>query len=113
MENNLMRFMNWTGFGKSDPELQVADYIATRLNDHERGPQVWLHPEDARARMLVSGEIARVVGPRGQQVAQVVIDDAVPQFACVLRDVPGVDISEIVRVHKPDLDTPPSKRSFG
>lgn len=111
-----MRFTRSEGvpqLGSFDPELRVAGYIATRLSDPERGPQVRLHPQDARVRMLVDGEIARVAGPRGQQVAEVVIDDTVAQYSCVLRDVPGVDLSETVRVYKPDLDTPPSKRSFG
>ena len=109
-----MRFSQSAGIpqlGSFDPELRVVGYIATRLSDAERGPQVRLNPADARLRLLVDGELARVYGPRRQQIAQVVIDDTVAPYTCVLRDLPGVDLAESVRVSKPDLDTPPSQRT--
>jgi anaerobic selenocysteine-containing dehydrogenase len=112
-----MRFSQSSGIpqlASFDPELRVVMYIATHLSDPERGPQVRLSPADARVRLLVNGELARVHGPRRQQVvAQVLIDERLAEHTCVLRDIPGVDLSEAVRVSKPDLDTPPSKRTFG
>ena len=88
------------------PELRVIDYVATRKDDPERGPQVRLSSVDARFRLLADGELAWVRGTRGQQLAEVVIDDTIPQHTCGLRDIPGVLAAESVRVVKPDLDTP-------
>ena len=85
--------------------LRVAGFIGTRLSDLERGPQVRMHPEDARARLLVDGELAWVYGPRRQELATVAIDDTVPRGDVVLRDIAGASPSEIVRVVKPDLDS--------
>lgn len=84
--------------------LRVARLIATRMSDAERGPLVMLHPEDARARLLVDGELAWVYGPRRHELATVRIDDGVTFGEVVLRDVAGASPSEIVRVIKPDLD---------
>ena len=50
-------------------------------------------------------------GPRGQQIAELVVDDEVPEHACVLRDIPSVSVGDTVRVVKPDLDTPRSSRT--
>ena len=85
--------------------LRVAGFIATRLRDPARGPQVRLAPDDATDRLLVEGELAWVHGPRRQQLAEVVIDPDVKRGDVVLRDVAGVSPSEIVRVVKPDLDS--------
>ena len=87
--------------------LRVERFIASRRDDAERGPQVRLRADDARYRMLIDGELALVEGPRGQQLAQVRIDDTVPRGGVVVRDVGGVSPSEIVYVMKPDLDAPP------
>ena len=87
--------------------LRVEGFIATRRDDLERGPQVRLRADDARYRLLTDGELALVEGPRGQQLAQVRIDDTVPRGGVVVRDVGGVSPSEIVYVMKPDLDAPP------
>lgn len=89
-----------------DPELRVVGYVATHASDAERGPQIRLHPADARRRALTDGELVWVRGPRGQQVAQLLVDDTVAEHSCVLRDVAGVTLSEAVRVSKPDLDSP-------
>lgn len=86
-------------------------YVATRMDEPERGPQIRLNPADARVRLLVDGELAWVVGPRGQQLAAVVVDEGVREHECVLRDVPGVTLAEAVRVTKPDLDAPPRTRA--
>ncbi|MEO7218845.1 MAG: hypothetical protein ABI026_11680 [Gemmatimonadaceae bacterium] len=101
-------------FGKSSPpsldgfqpELRVIEYIATRKDETARGPQVRLSGVAARFRLLSEGELAWVRGARRQQLAEVVIDDTIPQHACILRDVPGVLAAESVTVVKPDLDTP-------
>ena len=101
-------------FGKSSPprlngfqpELRVIEYRATRKHETERGPQVRLSGVDARFRLLSDGELAWVRSARGQQLAQVVTDDTIPQHACILRDIPGVLAAESVTVVKPDLDTP-------
>ena len=85
--------------------LRVAQFIGTRVSDAERGPQVRLSPEDARNRLLVDGELAWVYGPRRQELATVVVDEAVKRGDVVLRDIAGASPSEIVRVVKPDLDS--------
>jgi anaerobic selenocysteine-containing dehydrogenase len=85
--------------------LRVAAFIGTRASDPERGPQVRLSPEDARARLLTDGELAWVHGPRRQELATVVVDEQVNRGDVVLRDIVGAAPSEIVRVVKPDLDS--------
>jgi hypothetical protein len=95
--------------------LRVARFVATKASDAERGPMVMLHPSDARARLLVDGELAWVYGPRRHDLATVRIDteDSLRLGDVVLRDIAGASPSEIVRVVKPDLDTrgrrPPGK----
>ena len=84
--------------------LRVTQFIATRTGDQARGPAVFMHPDDARKRLLTDGELARVYGPRRQELATVHIDDSIPAGDVVLRDVMGASPSEIVRVVKPDLD---------
>lgn len=88
------------------PELRVIEYVATTRDEPERGPQVRLSPADAKLRLLSDGELAWVQGARGQQLAELIIDDSIPQHSCALRDVPGVVLSESVCVLKPDLDSP-------
>jgi len=85
--------------------LRVSQFIATRMSDKERGPQVRLNPEDARARLLVDGELAWVYGPRRQELATVMVDESVTRGDVVLRDIAGASPSELVRVVKPDLDS--------
>ncbi len=85
--------------------LRVARLIATRSGDDDRGPAVWLHPDDARSRLLLEGELAWVYGPRRHELATVHIDDELKKGDVVLRDVIGASPSEIVRVIKPDLDS--------
>jgi hypothetical protein len=89
-----------------NPPLQVVGFLGTRRGDPERGPQVRLRGDEAALRMLSDGEMAWVQGPRRQELATVVIDNAVPKGGVVLRDVPGLAVSEIVRLQKPDMDTP-------
>ncbi len=87
-----------------NPPLQVVGFVGTRRGDADRGPQVRLRAEEAALRMLIDGELAWVQGPRRQELATVVIDDAVPKGGVVVRDVAGAGVSEIVRLVKPDLD---------
>jgi anaerobic selenocysteine-containing dehydrogenase len=84
--------------------LRVAGLLATRTTDSERGPLVRMHPDDARTRLLVNGELAWVYGPRRHELAEVRVDTGVPRGDVMLRDVLGAAPSEIVRVIKPDLD---------
>lgn len=86
-------------------ELRVAELIATRSGDAERGPMVLMNPRDARNRLLNDGELAWVYGPRRHELATVVLDERVQVGDVVLRDILGASPSEIVRVIKPDLDT--------
>ena len=85
--------------------LRVAQFIGTRMSDPDRGPQVRLSPDEARARLLVDGELAWVYGPRRQELATVVVDETVKRGDVVLRDIAGASPSELVRVVKPDLDS--------
>ena len=85
--------------------LRVATFVGTRASDAERGPQVRLNPDEARARLLVDGELAWVQGPRRQELATVVVDESIRRGDCGLRDVAGASVSELVRVTKPDLDS--------
>ncbi len=88
--------------------MRVAHLHATRVTDAERGPQVRMNGNEAAARMLVDGELVVVEGPRRQQLATLVVDDALPRGDVALRDVAGASPSEIVYVIKPDLDAPPT-----
>jgi len=85
--------------------LRVSELIATRSGDTERGPAVFMHPTDARERLLNDGELAWVYGPRRHELATVMLDEMVTEGDVVLRDVIGASPSEVVRVIKPDLDT--------
>ncbi|MGQ0647888.1 MAG: hypothetical protein ACT4P7_09975 [Gemmatimonadaceae bacterium] len=90
---------------RSNPPLHVVGFHATRRGEAERGPQVRVSGEEARARLLSDGELAWVEGPRRSELATVIIDDAVPRGGAVLRDISGVSVSEVIRLQKPDYDT--------
>lgn len=92
-----------------NPPLQVVGFMGTRRGDPERGPQIRLSGTEAALRMLQDGEMAWVEGPRRQELATVVIDDAVPRGGVVVRDIAGLVVSEVVTLRKPDLDTPPRR----
>lgn len=85
--------------------LLVSRFIATRMSDPDRGPQVLIRPDDARDRLLIEGELAWVHGPRRQELATVVFDETLRKGDVGLRDVAGASPSELVRVIKPDLDS--------
>lgn len=93
-----------------NPPLQVERLIATRRGDPERGPAVWMNAQDAAMRLLLDGELAWVYGPRRHELATVHVDDSVRRGMVILRDVAGASPSEIVRVIKPDLDSPEDRR---
>ncbi len=89
------------------PPLQVAQFIATRKGDPERGPKVWLRESEAKARLLQDGEMVWVFGPRRHDLAELAIDDSVARGYVVARDIAGIATAEIVRIVKPDFDNPP------
>ncbi|MBI3791458.1 MAG: hypothetical protein HY275_11350 [Gemmatimonadetes bacterium] len=92
--------------------LQVVGYVATRKDDAERGPKVWMRGDDAAARMLQDGELVWIYGPRRQQLAPLAIDDALPRGGVVVRDVVGVAVTELVRIRKPDFDRAEDRRKY-
>ncbi|HKW49163.1 MAG TPA: molybdopterin dinucleotide binding domain-containing protein [Gemmatimonadaceae bacterium] len=85
--------------------LRVARLLATSARDLERGPMVFIHPDNARERLLMDGELAWVYGPRRHELATVRVDETVQFGDVVLRDIVGASPSEVVRVIKPDLDS--------
>ena len=87
-----------------DRPLRVAELVATKPGDEQRGPMVLMHPTDAKSRLLTDGELAWVYGPRRHELATVRIHDNIRLGDVVLRDIVGAAPSEIVRVVKPDLD---------
>lgn len=89
------------------PELRVARFIASRKGDPERGPKVWLREADATARLVQDGEMVWVFGPRRHELAELGIDDSIPEGFIVARDIAGVAAAESVRIMKPDFDTKP------
>ena len=92
-------------FSGFTPALQVIGFIATRAGDEERGPALWIRPDDALIRLITEGELARVISERRSELAVVYFDDTLPRGSIVLRDVAGALPSEVVRVVKPDVDT--------
>lgn len=95
------------------PWLMVAQYIATRAGDAERGPLVRLHPSEARKRLLEDGELVWVYGPRRHELAVLVVDDTVAPGHVVARDILGIAPAEIVRVVKHNFDSARSTRNLG
>lgn len=73
----------FSGFAKP---LQVVGFIATRKGDVERGPMVRLRPEDALIRLLMPGELVRVISDRRSELAELQVDELCPRAApfCVM-----------------------------
>jgi hypothetical protein len=92
-----------------NPPLRVIRLIATRSGEPERGPLVRMRREEADYRLLSDGELVWVYGPRRHELATLQIDDSIPRGDVVLRDIVGASPSEIVRIVKPDTDTPPRR----
>ena len=86
--------------------LRVAQLIATRAGDAERGTEVRMRADDARIRLIEDGELVWVRGPRRQELATVRIDDTLPRGDVVLRDVAGASPSEIITLVKAAYGTP-------
>jgi anaerobic selenocysteine-containing dehydrogenase len=95
------------------PSLMVAQYIATRAGDAERGPLVRLHSSDARKRLLEDGELVWVYGPRRHELVMLVVDDSVAPGTVAARDILGIAPAESVRVVKHDFDAARSTRNLG
>ena len=93
----------FSGFAKP---LQVVGYIGTKKGDAERGPMVRLRPEDALIRLLMPGELVRVISDRRSELAELQVDEAVPKGGAILRDVAGAAVTEIIRVVRLDLEAP-------
>jgi anaerobic selenocysteine-containing dehydrogenase len=92
-----------------NPPLRVVKLIATRREDVERGPAIWMRREDAADRVLTDGELVWVYGPRRHELATLYIDDSLARGDVVLRDVVGASPSEVVKIVKVDTDTPPRR----
>lgn len=93
----------FSGFAKP---LQVIGFIATKKGDTERGPMVRLRPEDALIRLLMPGELVRVISDRRSELAELQVDEEVPKGGAILRDVAGATVTEIIRVVRLDLEAP-------
>lgn len=92
-------------FSGFNPPLQVVQFIATRKDDAERGPKIWMRGDDALIRLVTEGELVRVVTDRYSELAELAIDDELPRGGVVLRDVLGAAPTEIVRIMKSDAKT--------
>ena len=95
------------------PQLNVVEYTSTKKGDVDRGPMVRMRSSEARIRLVQDGELVWVAGPRRQELATLLVDDAIPEGSVALRDVGGVTITEAVTVSKPDTDTPIGAKIFG
>lgn len=95
------------------PWLFVSRFISTRPGDSDRGPLVWLHPSDARKRLLEDGELAWVYGKQRHELAVVILDDGVAPGNVIARDILGVAPAEAIRVVKHDFDAARSTRNLG
>ena len=89
-----------------NPPLQVVGFIATRRDDEERGPLIRLRPDEAKQRMIDSGELVWVYGPRRHDLAAVEFDETLPRGGVVVRDLAGLAPTEIVRLVKVSDDRP-------
>jgi DNA-binding transcriptional LysR family regulator len=89
-----------------NPPLQVMRFMGSRKGDPERGPQVQVNSAEAMLRMVQSGELVWVQGPRRNEVAELVVNDEVPRGGIFVRDIVGLGVSEVVRLAKVDMDRP-------
>jgi len=89
-----------------NPPLQVVRFIGTRKGDAERGPQVQVNSTEAMLRVVQSGELVWVQGPRRNEVAELVVNDEVPRGGIFARDIVGLSVTDIVRLTKVDMDRP-------
>jgi anaerobic selenocysteine-containing dehydrogenase len=99
--------------GNYRPQLNVIEYVATRKGDPERGPLVRMRSSEAVIRLIEDGTLVWVSGPRRQELAQLEIDDSIPEGHVFLRDIAGITVTEYVTVTRPDTDSPLGGRHFG
>lgn len=85
-----------------NPPLQVIGFIATKLSDTDRGPEIRLQAFEAHVRMVHEAELVWVYGPRGHSLATVRVDDSVPRGGVIVRDIVGLAPTEIVRLVRID-----------
>lgn len=89
-----------------NPPLQVVGFIATRVGDTNRGPEIRLNAYEAHIRMVHEGELAWVYGPRRHDLATVRVDESVPRGGIIAQDIVGLAPSEIVRLVRINTDRP-------
>ena len=89
-----------------NPPLQVVAFIATKVGDAERGPEIRLQAAEAHLRMVLEEELVWVYGPRSHSLAAVRIDDSVPRGGIVARDLPGILPTDVVRLVRINTDRP-------
>ena len=85
--------------------LRVLGLLTSRRDDAERGPAIFMNPDDARIRLLEDGELVWVHGTRRHELAVLHVSPDQARGDVTLRDVIGASPSEIIRVVKPDMDT--------
>lgn len=95
------------------PQLNVIEYVSTKKGDRERGPMVKMRASEARIRLIQNGELVWVSGPRRSELAELLIDESIPEGHVFLRDIGGVTLTEYVTVSRPDTDKPLNGRHFG
>ncbi|MGH7693650.1 MAG: hypothetical protein ACRENH_01645 [Gemmatimonadaceae bacterium] len=89
-----------------NPPLQVIRFTGTKKGDPQRGPQVQVSGAEAMLRMVQSGELVWVQGPRRNEVAELVVNDEVPRGGIFVRDIVGLSVTDVVRLAKVDTDRP-------
>lgn len=90
-----------------NPPLQVLAFVATRMSDADRGPEIRLQTYEAHVRAVHEAELVWIYGPRSHNLATVRIDDTVPRGGVVVRDIVGLAPSEIVTLVRIDDGTRP------
>ena len=93
-----------------NPPLRVLKFVATRATDPERGTKVWMNKEEALTRLLTDGELVWVHGPRRQELAALAVNDDVPRGHVIVRDIAGIQASEVVTIVKVNTDPRPARQ---
>src|SRR5665647_1508554 len=82
--------------GNYRPKLFVVEYVSTKKGDAERGPLVRMRSSEARIRLIEGGTLVWVSGPRRQELAELQIDESIPEGHVFLRDIAGITVTEYV-----------------
>lgn len=85
-----------------NPPLQVIGFIATRVSDADRGPEIRMQAYEAHVRTIHEGELVWIYGPRSHNLATVRIDDSLPRGGVVVRDIVGLAVTEIITLVRID-----------